>query len=143
MQKCSQRLSSVVKIGRIREMKTYYENALEYEGTPYLSGGMSKSGIDCSGLVNLATEQISRVWHTGLNTPPPGRWILIETNKDNFMKQVKLGDLFVWKGHAAFYAGAERLFHARKPGTLVGFTNDLKIYWLKEKCIPKVWRQII
>jgi len=121
----------------------YYQKALEYEGTQYRTGSTDKNGLDCSGLVNVATGQTGRVWHTGLNTPPPGRWILIETNKDNFMSNIKLGDLFVWKGHAAFYAGAERLFHARKPGTLVGFTNDLKMYWLKEKGLPKVWRQVL
>jgi cell wall-associated NlpC family hydrolase len=120
----------------------YYENALKFEGSPYLSGGMDRNGIDCSGLVNAATGQKTRVWHTKAGTSPPGSWQLIETPKnDAFLSKVKMGDLFLWKGHCAFFAGGERLFHARKPGTLCGFTNDLKAYWLKEKGFPVVYRQ--
>jgi len=48
----------------------------------------------------------------------------------------------VWNGHCAFYAGDGKLFHSRRAGTKVGFTNDLKIYYLKEKGYPKVYRQI-
>jgi len=121
---------------------TYYQQALRYEGCLY---GSVKDGIvlDCSGLVNLATGQKNRVWHTGLNIPPPGRWMFMELPKgDVFTVMARMGDLFVWKGHCAFYGGGDRLFHARRPGTLVGFTNDLKLYWLKEKGYPKVYRQV-
>jgi len=126
-------------------MNSYYEKALQYEGVPYVSGGMDKNGMDCSGLVNAATGQKERVWHTGAGKPP-GNWEMVSTlgwwSNDNFMREAKEGDLFLWHGHCAFYAGGERLFHARKPGTRVGFTNDLKIYWLPQKGYPVVYRQI-
>ena len=114
----------------------YYENALTFEGTPYKYGGMDKNGIDCSGLVNAATGQKSRVWSTSMGKPC-GDWI--EISYDSLLRQ---GDLFLWKGHCAFYAGDGRMFHARREGTRVGFTNDLRTYYLKEKGFPRVFRQI-
>ena len=125
-------------------MNTYYKTALEYAGTPYESGGMDKNGIDCSGLVNVSTGQAKRVWNTAAGAPP-GHWDKLTLSKngfDAFLSEVKEGDLLLWEGHCAFYAGGERLFHARKPGTVVGFTNDLKIYWLPQKGYPTVYRQI-
>ena len=125
--------------------ETYYQRALKYEGVPYRTEMMNMSGMDCSGLVNAATGQTERVWHTGMGKPP-GNWEEVNTlgwwSNDNFMKSAKEGDLFLWHGHVAFYAGGERLFHARKPGTNVGFSNDLKIYWLREIGFPIVYRQI-
>ena len=125
-------------------MKTYYEKALEYEGVPYKLGGMDKNGADCSGLVNAATGQTERVWHTGAGRPP-GNWkkaCVPCTSISDFMTMLEVGDLLLWHGHCAFYAGGERLFHARKPGTKVGFTGDLKTYWLREMWFPVVYRQI-
>jgi cell wall-associated NlpC family hydrolase len=122
----------------------YYENALKFEGTPYKSGGMDKNGIDCSGLVNAATGQKTRVWSTSMGAPP-GNWTRVcapATSIDDFLTQVRQGDLFLWNGHCAFYADENKLFHARKAGTKCGFTSDLKIYWLKEKGYPTAWRQI-
>jgi len=122
----------------------YYNEALKYEGAPYKSGGMSKDGIDCSGLVNVATGQKKRVWHTALGKPC-GNWSEIfppKTSHDDFLKSCKQGDLFLWNGHTAFYAGDVRLFHARRTGTKCGYTNDLKLYWLKQQSYPRVFREV-
>ena len=76
---------------------------------------------------------------------PPGDWTRVcapATSPDDFLTQVKQGDLFLWEGHTAFYAGDSKLFHARRAGTVVGYTSDLKVYWLKEKGFPKVYRQV-
>ena len=124
---------------------SYYMTALQYKGVQYLSGGMSRAGVDCSGLVNLAAGQKTRVWDTNMNTSPPGNWMVAPVAKsshDAFIFSLKQGDLLVWKGHCAFYAGNGQLFHARKPGTVVDFTSDLKVYWLPQKGYPTVYRQI-
>ena len=123
---------------------TYLKEALKYQGVPYKSGGMDKAGIDCSGLINVATGQKTRVWHTSSGAPPPGKWAVVKpanTSHDNFIAELKQGDLLLWKGHAAFYFSGTRIFHAQKPGTFVGFTNDLKLYWLKDRGYPTIYRQ--
>jgi cell wall-associated NlpC family hydrolase len=106
---------------------------------------MDKNGIDCSGLINVATGQTTRVWHTAIGGKPPGNLTKVcapTISIADFLTQVKEGDIFVWKGHAAFYAGHNKLFHARTPGTVVGFTNDLLIYWLPKQGYPQVCREV-
>ena len=131
---------------KTKEKKLYIDVALEYQGVPYKSGGMDKSGIDCSGLVNVATGQKKRVWCTSFQANPPGLWqkLDIKANTiDNFISQLKRGDLLLWKGHVAFYHSGEQIFHAQKAGTRCGFTKDLKLYWLKSQGFPTVFRQLL
>jgi cell wall-associated NlpC family hydrolase len=119
----------------------YYENALKFEGVPYLYGGCSNKGLDCSGLVNVAMGYEKRIWATSSGNPPNHDLVKISyLSPDDFLTKLKVGDLLVWDGHVAFYAGGDRLFHAQRTGTKVGYTSDLRSYYLKSKEIPKVYR---
>lgn len=94
--------------------------ARQYLGTPYVWGGTSPSGFDCSGLVQYIYAQ------QGINLPR------ISADQANAGKRVSLddlqvGDLVAWDNssrnngadHIAIYIGNGRIIEAPRPGAAV------------------------
>ncbi len=105
----------------------YVEVAERFLETPYLWGGTSGFGIDCSGLVSLAMRMAGRnvlrdasMQETSLGEPlDPGP----------SYDAVQRGDLVFWKGHVAIMTSATDMIHANGHTMLVsreGLTDAIQ-----------------
>lgn len=71
---------------------------------PYLWGGNSRAGLDCSGLCQIA--------YHACGITIPGDADLQETAGSVVQGEFRRGDLLFWKGHVAIALDADRLIHA-------------------------------
>ena len=83
--------------------------AEKFVGVPYLWGGRSGFGVDCSGLVQLACLA------AGISAPRDSDMMeaYLGTPLDHMdTKQLQAGDLIFWKGHTGLMVDGAHLLHA-------------------------------
>jgi len=94
---------------RDRVEKDFVNVAERFVGTPYLWGGKSSLGIDCSGLLQVALNA------AGVDCPRDSDMQQGGLGKDLDLSQstkLRRGDLIFWKGHVAIARDATTIVHA-------------------------------
>lgn len=90
--------------------RDYVDVAERFLGTPYLWGGRTRLGIDCSGLVQLSLEA------AGIAAPRDSDMQRAELGNDLLMPEdfegLQRGDLVFWPGHVGIMADGIMLLHA-------------------------------
>jgi cell wall-associated NlpC family hydrolase len=88
----------------------YVSAAEKLVGAPYLWGGRSAAGIDCSALVQLSLQT------AGIACPrdsgPQRQWARKQGKSVRIGEETQRGDLLFWPGHVAICQSATHILHA-------------------------------
>ncbi len=96
--------------GKDKFARDFVEVAERFTGTPYLWGGKSGIGIDCSGLVQLSLQAAGQTAPRDSDMQLAELGTAIELKPD--FEGLERGDLVFWKGHVGIMIDGLMLLHA-------------------------------
>jgi cell wall-associated NlpC family hydrolase len=92
-----------------RHVDDFVAVAEQFAATPYLWGGKSSFGIDCSGLVQVSLNAAGMGCPRDSDMQQDGLGRALDAAES---KKLRRGDLIFWKGHAAIARDADTIVHA-------------------------------
>jgi len=93
-------------------LQAVFNKAAEYQGVPYVYGGATPAGFDCSGFIMYVYAQFGvSMPHSSTGQGAMGKRIAIA--------DAVPGDLVIMPGHDGFYAGNGNILHAPYTGQKV------------------------
>jgi len=116
-----------------RQLMTFHQ---EWRGTPYRLGGMSKRGVDCSGFVYLAYQELLR------QTIPRTTAEQVNSGVKVSKERLKAGDLVFFKTgwatrHVGIYLSDSKFLHAStSQGVMISTLENSywkRKYWLSRR----------
>jgi cell wall-associated NlpC family hydrolase len=106
-----------------RHAEDFVAIAERFVGTPYLWGGKSSFGIDCSGLVQISLNAAGTGCPRDSDMQQDGLGRALDPAES---KKLQRGDLIFWKGHVAIVRDADTVLHANahRMATVIENTKD-------------------
>lgn len=104
--------SGEFQVETFRKIDKVMPIALQYVGVPYVLGGKTPRGFDCSGFTRWVYAEV------GVALPESARE-QARVGKVVAEEDARPGDLLAWPGHIAIYAGDGMRIDANRPGSTV------------------------